>query len=662
VSLLEYATIGKDAVVYASLAVLLAVVMFPVVSYGIKKLFRQGFAFVLIAFCFLYAMANKPDPGTYPQITWSAGLFNSGSTFNTNTWKTINFRWSNNATVSLTNTIYFAAKDRNYPDLEYFELGSTQVEQHQWSYTFDGQENVTNYIYDGLVAMWDGLDNVGYGCAHDADATVWKDLVGTRNASLVTANASFVADALNCTGSAAATEPLARAPTVRTIEVVCEAKTSGNAYLADPGSSVRLMFSGGKMLCEYMGPLFLLPTNRATYAVTAAADGKRFHVNGNWQVARSGADYFNLSETGYIGGTGYTGKIYAVRFYDRILTSVELAHNADLDQKRFFNAPPQDADRSSRKRQDGTVEHRVRVTADKGGYVTCGETTAPQLDFWVANGATVALTAGTSAKYLFLGWRSTMGSLIAEADMRSNALTFAVTDAVQLKAQFVRGETAYRDPTAASYVREGLIAQWDGLENVGLGLPHDAQANVWKDLVGTNDMAVVSPRGVFTENALNCTSSSSSYAAGSGATYSDLVTVEVVCDGIVSSEGFALYAGTSVKSVIVCPNRIFWAGDQYYRFSRAQTTLARVNTTCYAEGLPVERVGNNDSWGNRGTLLSFGAPAGKDDYRYYGRIYAVRLYNRALTQDELVYNYAIDSRRFFGLARPYYPGMTIVIR
>jgi len=147
VSLLEYATIGKDAVVYASLAVLLAVVMFPVVSYGIKKLFRQGFAFVLIAVCFLYAMANKPDPGTYPQITWSAGLFNSGSTFNTNTWKTINFRWSNNATVSLTDTIYFAAKDRNYPDLEYFELGSTQVEQHQWSYTFDGQENVTNYIY-----------------------------------------------------------------------------------------------------------------------------------------------------------------------------------------------------------------------------------------------------------------------------------------------------------------------------------------------------------------------------------------------------------------------------------------------------------------------------------------------------------------------------------
>ena len=39
------------------------------------------------------------------------------------------------------------------------------------------------YVTDGLVAMWDGEWNAGGG-VHDANATVWKDLVGTRDATL----------------------------------------------------------------------------------------------------------------------------------------------------------------------------------------------------------------------------------------------------------------------------------------------------------------------------------------------------------------------------------------------------------------------------------------------------------------------------------------------
>ena len=35
-----------------------------------------------------------------------------------------------------------------------------------------------DYVQSGLLAMWDGIENAGWG-AHDANATVWKDLVGT---------------------------------------------------------------------------------------------------------------------------------------------------------------------------------------------------------------------------------------------------------------------------------------------------------------------------------------------------------------------------------------------------------------------------------------------------------------------------------------------------
>ena len=34
-----------------------------------------------------------------------------------------------------------------------------------------------SYIQDGLVAMWDGIENAGWG-VHDPNATVWKDLSG----------------------------------------------------------------------------------------------------------------------------------------------------------------------------------------------------------------------------------------------------------------------------------------------------------------------------------------------------------------------------------------------------------------------------------------------------------------------------------------------------
>ena len=51
-----------------------------------------------------------------------------------------------------------------------------------------GLPTAKDYVQDGLVAMWDGIENAGWG-THDAVATVWKDLVGTAN---MTANGTPV--------------------------------------------------------------------------------------------------------------------------------------------------------------------------------------------------------------------------------------------------------------------------------------------------------------------------------------------------------------------------------------------------------------------------------------------------------------------------------------
>ena len=44
-----------------------------------------------------------------------------------------------------------------------------------------------DYVQDGLVAMWDGIENAGWG-VHDPNATVWKDLSGNNNNIIVPAS------------------------------------------------------------------------------------------------------------------------------------------------------------------------------------------------------------------------------------------------------------------------------------------------------------------------------------------------------------------------------------------------------------------------------------------------------------------------------------------
>ena len=43
-----------------------------------------------------------------------------------------------------------------------------------------GVPTAKDYIQDGLIAMWDGIENAGWGI-HEQNATVWKNLVGTED-------------------------------------------------------------------------------------------------------------------------------------------------------------------------------------------------------------------------------------------------------------------------------------------------------------------------------------------------------------------------------------------------------------------------------------------------------------------------------------------------
>ena len=53
-----------------------------------------------------------------------------------------------------------------------------------------------DYVQDGLIAMWDGIENAGWG-VHDPNATVWKNLIsGQLDEYLLLRECSFVEDGL----------------------------------------------------------------------------------------------------------------------------------------------------------------------------------------------------------------------------------------------------------------------------------------------------------------------------------------------------------------------------------------------------------------------------------------------------------------------------------
>ncbi|MBQ1429034.1 MAG: hypothetical protein IIZ06_05145, partial [Kiritimatiellae bacterium] len=86
-----------------------------------------------------------------------------------------------------------------------------------------------DYVQDGLVAMWDGIENAGWG-QHDASATTWKDLTGNENdlslwnGSVVTSNS-----VKNETAACIAQCPII--PNVSALEICMSLALSGNAII-----------------------------------------------------------------------------------------------------------------------------------------------------------------------------------------------------------------------------------------------------------------------------------------------------------------------------------------------------------------------------------------------------------------------------------------------
>lgn len=207
--------------------------------------------------------------------------------------------------------------------------------------------------------------------------------------------------------------------------------------------------------------------------------------------------------------------------------------------------------------------------------------------------------------------------------------------------------------TARSYVQDGLIAMWDGIENAGWGT-HVAAATTWKDLSGNGYDLTLMNGAHFDANSL-ITAGRNSVSALLSTTL-PYATIEVCAfyDSSRSSSRLVCF-GNSIDSsrLLKCaPNGIQYYNGNYVitvSESKSMRTWAATYSdaaTPYIDGQLATGTVSTNRWDYRTGTFGLSGSNNYSSWNFVGNYYCVRLYSRALTADEIAANYAVDKARF----------------
>lgn len=256
-----------------------------------------------------------------------------------------------------------------------------------------------------------------------------------------------------------------------------------------------------------------------------------------------------------------------------------------------------------------------------------------------------------------------------EVNAKIDAARFSMHNSIGDEALFSLSDGV---ETASSYAQDGLIAQWDGIENVAYNAPHDNDAAYPAELKGgipaTLTGTVAAGEKYFTLGSGYLTFTSEAFV---NAINEGNATVEIVMEknGTYTSGGF-IELGPQTR-------RGFWLSQQPQGFCNRlcvrSTFDANQNVVPTPEVLGMDLTGVNTMsfriGGGTGTNYLNGAhyrtfSIGKTDVeasdvcriggtpgndsadKPNAKVYSVRIYNRALSAAEIAANAAIDRRRF----------------
>ena len=233
-------------------------------------------------------------------------------------------------------------------------------------------------------------------------------------------------------------------------------------------------------------------------------------------------------------------------------------------------------------------------------------------------------------------------------------------------------------PTARDYVQDGLIAMWDGIENAGWGI-HDANATVWKNLVGTEDMVLNQSfeYDIYNDSMLFRDDNRSGSRARSQ--MSITMTEDMTIEGMM-----LIPNARPIWDVRMCIGLLYDIKTGVFPFARGVTSIPSLKYTASYNDNSDRYFGNPKVGETVSSSIVFRRAAKSFDGYYNGefvstigsqednwlgdnivlhpvfiykqlsdtmigcdfRINYMRIYSRALTTEEIAHNYAIDKARF----------------
>lgn len=198
---------------------------------------------------------------------------------------------------------------------------------------------------------------------------------------------------------------------------------------------------------------------------------------------------------------------------------------------------------------------------------------------------------------------------------------------------------------AADYIADGLIFYLDGIDKGNT-------ANAWTDLVGG---MVLTGTATFVDNGVtfdgvNVLHSDTELPQDSA---DPLYTVEICCSEV-TTKGIVFASRNYTPASAVCVNL---ANGQFFNYRAnnnplppaviPQTFTCSVNATArLLNGMQVTGNGSQMAWSNSGTNVGGRKFPGSNTNGIVGTVHSVRVYNRRLTEEEMLHNQRIDITRF----------------
>ena len=198
------------------------------------------------------------------------------------------------------------------------------------------------------------------------------------------------------------------------------------------------------------------------------------------------------------------------------------------------------------------------------------------------------------------------------------------------------------------YINDGMILLLDGLQNTREG--HSASTNVWEDLSGNNYDVTMENIQINNNNMYFSGTNSKMYSENN----INAVSVEMVLEleETEQIEQYIAYFGSIDKILAWSPTEnAFSLGNKKKRYSIDKLYKLSSISVQYnpdAMYLNSKELGLNvgsEGW-MYGQKYPFMISGYSNGWRMKGKIYSIRVYNRALTQEEINHNYMVDKARY----------------